>query len=45
MYSGITYPFIQSELDYRREQLRPGTVTRRCGARPRRRLTRTPGNR
>jgi hypothetical protein len=47
MDSGITYPFIQSELEQRRSQARPGTGVRRHGARSwtRRRLTRTDGTR
>jgi hypothetical protein len=47
MNSGITYPFIQTELDHHRDQVRPGTVVRRHRARTwsRRRFTRTDGNR
>ena len=46
MNSGITYPFIRSELELRRDQVRSGTVRRpRTRAWARRRFARTDGNR
>ena len=46
MNSGITYPFIRSELELRREQARSGTARRpRTRGWSRRRFPRTDGNR